>query len=372
MKLRFILLMSLLLSPLSAPAGVEHHFDTPSDDVWHYPFNFTPGFRPLGGVFSPAGTDEFNDRDGVIIVAWDTSRVIPAGQPLDSYDIRKISVTVTNFAASFLVPEWVPDLTVDEWFTYYTGNSMDADPGRPIELFGVGFGPTYDAVTWTQAANFVGATQSENRPRDPFPMTFDDLTGLPLHLEDNLRGFHNEDVEPPLCEDADSVCPFTPIPWAVGNPIDYAPGSQQVPFDIQFDVDLVDAGSAVRTYFQNGLRDGRIFISISSLQPTVQQGSSVGYPNFFMKEGAGLDPLGKAPALFVTLASEATGDAGNDGTIGLDDWSFMADCLHGPDLTPPVSGRLTAAECNCFFDFDSDGDVDAADAAVFLPLLDEG
>ncbi|MGB0715486.1 MAG: hypothetical protein ACPGXK_06390 [Phycisphaerae bacterium] len=372
MKILSSAIVVLFHAVSTASAGVEHRFDTPSDDAWHYPFNFTPGFRPLGGVFSPGGVDDFNDRDGILILAWDTTELIAPGQALSAYDIQGLSVTVTNFAASFLVPEWTPDLTVDEWYTYYTGNQADTDPGRPIELFGVGFGPAYDVDTWTEGDNFVGATQNENRPRDPFPMTFDEVTGQELHLEDNLRGTQNESLVPPLCDSPDDSCPFTPIPWAIGHPQDYTPGSQQVPFDIRFDIDLDAADELVRAYFQEGLQRGRVIVSISSLLVTVQQGSSVGYPNVFMKEGVSFDPLGKAASLTVTLASEVTGDVEPDGLVSLSDWAFMSDCLMGPDTQPSTDGALTSAECRCFFDFDSDGDIDAMDVAAFAQLQDEG
>ena len=68
----------------SAPAQT-FDFPTPSDDRWQYPFNFSGGARPTGSCFSSLGTgvpefDNFNDRDGVVIVAWNTSSQIPPGQ----------------------------------------------------------------------------------------------------------------------------------------------------------------------------------------------------------------------------------------------------------------------------------------------------
>ncbi|MHC5111474.1 MAG: hypothetical protein ACYTHJ_16530 [Planctomycetota bacterium] len=361
--------LALLVVSASVDARcVMHVFAEPSDDVWHYPFNFTPGFRPVGGVFSSGGIDQWNDRDGMVLVAWETDDLIPLGQNPDSYQILDVRVTITNQAASFLVPEWIPDLTVDEWFTYLPGGN-DTDPGRPIELFGVGFGPQYSELGWTEGVNYVGATQFSNTARDPFPMTFQDETGDFLHVEDNVRGTQNEDLEEPLCDDPDGICPFTPIPWAMGEPMGYVPGQQTTPFDIAFVVDLEMKDGAVRQYFQEQLSTGRVLVSISSLVITTQQAAPFSYPSFFLKEGVPLDPLAKAPTLTITLAADPDGDVNQDGIADEFDWAEMSACMNGPATSPQSTPSITALECQCSFDFDNDHDVDLGDFAVFAMIF---
>src|SRR5262245_44587334 len=238
--------------PGFSAAAQTFDFPTPSDDRWQYPFNFSGGARTTASCFSSLGTgtpafSNFNDRDGVLIVAWNTSGMIAPGQGAASYDIESINVTVTNEPLA----EWAIDLTTDEWFTFdfnndgalnpdgiprgqpgdTDGESNDADAGRPLELFGAGFGPTYTAATWNENSAYVGGTDAVSLPRDPFPFVYQDGTGAMLHCEDSVQGQHNP-----------GVGSFTPTPWAVGAPINYTPGSQPTSFDIRFAIDLSLSG----------------------------------------------------------------------------------------------------------------------------------
>ncbi len=146
---KLFLLTSLLLTPF-AQAG-EFLFDLPTDDRWHYPFNFTPGSRAVGTTFGAAGQSGFNDRDAYVVVAWDTSDQVCPGLGLSAYQIESVTVTLTSREGA----QWSVDLTVDEWFTYGVGT--DTDPGRPLELFGAGFGPMFDSASWDEFAPFVGS-----------------------------------------------------------------------------------------------------------------------------------------------------------------------------------------------------------------------
>ena len=88
----------------------------------------------------------------------------------------------------------------------------DPDPGRPIELFGAAFGPTFDAQTWQESDLFVGSDSIVERARDPFPFVFQHKSHESLHVEDSVRGLHNENLTIPLCDDAGGICPFTATP----------------------------------------------------------------------------------------------------------------------------------------------------------------
>lgn len=301
-----------LLSIGASAFGTEFPFSTPSADRWHYPFNFTAGSRATASCFGAAGIVGFNDRDGVVIVAWDTSAQIAPGQGADAYNLVSLRVTLTHQANQNINPSWLPDQTADEWFTYDVngdgvvnadgiargapgdtdGESDDVDPGRAIELFGAGFGPTHDALTWTEASAYIGSDGNANVARDPFPFVFQESTLAVLHVEDTVDGLFNG---------AHGVSQFTPIPWAVGVSEGYVPGNQQVPFDVSFDIDLSLSDGAVKRYFQEQLNTGRIIVAITALTETVEQGPVAGIPSFYMKEGVPLDVGAKAAALLVTL-----------------------------------------------------------------------
>ncbi len=202
-------------------------------------------------------------------------------------------------------------------------------------------------------------------PRDPFPFVYQDATDDILHVEDSVKGLHNENLPTPICGDPGGICPFTPTPWAIGVPTDYLPGNQPIPFDVRFDIDLDLSGGAVRRYFQEQLDRGRAIVVVTAMTETEIQGPQSGFPSFFMKEVLPFEPQAQAPTLTIRLTIEATGDFDQDGSVGLFDWPAMAACLNAPDQLPSSGDLLTAEECLCLFDFDGDRDVDVSDVAAF-------
>ena len=344
-----LLVIGLMSASACLVCGGEYAFDLPSDDRWQYPFNFNAGRRATASCFgstSDPNFTTFNDRDGIFIVAWRTHLQIPTGLPAGSYDIRSVRVILTHQGATPASPSganWPVDLTPDEWATmaYPIG---DVDFGQPIELFGAGFGPTFTYANWTETSTYVGGDDQDLVPRDPFPFMFEGNTSTKKHVEDNVKD------------------QFTPVPWAVGTPVGYTPGNQQTTFPVQFDINLALSNGNVLSYYQNQLAGGRVFAIVTSLRETFKQASS-GFPTFFTKEGAALDPNGKAPELIITAVP--SGDSNGDGHRGLVDAISLANCVSGPDMLPlPITG-LDTLQCLFLFDFDEDGDVDLADAGTF-------
>lgn len=368
----------------AAHAGVNV-FGAPSDDRWHYPFNFSGGARPQASLFGSFGNpdyDGFNDRDAMFYIAWNTVVRIEPDLPPESYNVCAVSVVVTNQAGA----TWLPDRTVDEWFTYDVnrdgvingdgvphdapgdrdGESSDSDIGRPIELFGLAFGSgIYSYESWNEYRPYQGAVcdpisqggACQNHPRNPYPFAYQDGTGVKLHVEDSAKGTQNENLSVPLCEDANDICPFTPMPWAVGNPINYRPRNQAVPFDIRFDVDLSLSDGRVRSYFQEQLSGGRVAVALTTLQLVEEQVVTPGYPSLFTKESNQ-----RTPVLLVWLAPEVPGDDDGDGLFTRTDFTAGLSCLAGPDQTPSLNPN-NAANCRCSFDRNGDGDVDLHDIA---------
>lgn len=338
----------LLCSTLSAVHGGDVVFDTPSDDRWHYPFNFNPGRRPLASVFGSTADPDyttFNDRDGIFLIGWRTeSRVCP-NLPPASYDVRGVRVILTN-------PEgatWPIDLTPDPWFNM-DYPIADADPGQPIELFGMGFGPDYTYANWVETSPYVGSDDVELIPRDPYPFVFN-TAGTRIHVEDSVKN------------------QLTPTPWAVGVPQSYSPSHQNTPFEVLFTLDLNLSEGRVRRYFQDQLSGGRVLVAVTSLRETFLQAPS-GFPTFYTKEGAVADPDGAAPILVLELVP--TADLDGDTRRDADDWARFHDCLAGPDRDPHPAPPFTTELCLCLFDLDEDGDVDLEDAGLFAKRFNGG
>ncbi|TVQ62063.1 MAG: hypothetical protein EA378_06255 [Phycisphaerales bacterium] len=362
------LLAFLLAGGVAAPSAAQtFDFDRPQHDRWHYPFNGTPGSRLTASTFLYVGPPGFNNRDGAFIIVWNTAALIPPGQDPEDYNLAELRVTLTNEAGA----EWEIDLTTDEWFTQVPGvGGDDTDPGQPIELFGVGFGPTYTepvpgtANPWNEFSPYIGSDSLADIPRDPYPFVYQDETGDRLRVEDHVAGLWNDQLEEP-------VTSFTPIAWAIGNPQNYTPGNQPVPFDVVFDVDLTLSDGLVRAYFQDQLSKGYLAVIVTSFQPSVMFGPSNSFGSFYTKEGADFaaDPSVRAPRLAVTLAdatpdcpADITGpalDGVPDGAVTIADLNFyltlwldndpQAD-ITGPALDGVPDGAVTIADLNFYID----------------------
>lgn len=368
-----LIVSAALLAACSFARGATLHvFGSPSDDRWHYPFNQFPGTASVGKTFgtvgsrSPQGNRWFNERDGTLLLAWDTTAQIPSGQGAASYHVQSVKVILTSLGGA----TWEVDTTADEWYTYdlnadgmvnadgfprgdpndTDGESDDVDIGRPFELFGAGFdtGAPFDELTWTETSIFIGWNQDLTPvPRNPFPFVYQDGTLSKLHVEDNVAGFHNE---------AMGVFEFTPVPWATGQPIGYIPGATPDPFDVEFTVNLDLSCGEVRRYFEDQLDKGRIIVAVTSLFETVMQPGDV-IPLFYLNTGVpGANPH---PArLEIVLADSPPGDINGDGVVDLVDVGLFVQVLLDPAGSDPQQ-RMRA-------DLNGDGQADGLDTASFV------
>ncbi len=362
-----------LLAASFAPAAELYDFPTPLYDRWQYPFDGQPGSRPTMSMFSSMGTGvasylNFNNRDGIVIIAWDTTSLIPAGLGVGNYDVSAVTVTVTNDPEAV----WQIDLSADEWYQYDVNNdtfvngdgvprgqpgdtdgeSSDADPGRALELFGTGFGPFFDTTSWNEFSAYVGGTNLGAAPRDPFPFTYQAGTGNVLHVEDNVLGRWNT---------AYGVTNFTPVPWAIGVPLGYTPGAQTEPFDVVYEVNLDLSEGRVRDYFAEQLDAGRVFVTITSLTDTILGGTPGGFPLIYAKEAVGAIPGAKAPLLSITLGSNLPADLNGDGCVDLIDLSILLSNFG-------MFGGATAEQG----DITGDGNIDLSDLSELLVVFGSG
>ncbi len=108
-------------------------------DRWMYPFAFTGGTRDLAPTFGAVGETGFDNRDGQLLLGFDTAAQVPIGLEPAHYQITSVTVR-----AAVGVPDgFIYDSTYDGYRSYLDAadpNALpDADTGRPLELHGVGF-----------------------------------------------------------------------------------------------------------------------------------------------------------------------------------------------------------------------------------------
>lgn len=268
-----------------------------------YPFNSTPGTRPVISTFgSTPGAPEFDSRDGQFIVAYTTTTQIPAGLGAANYTITSATLTI-EFANDLVVAY---DPSPDSWRSFLAASDpeyqADGDTGQSIELFGCGFRNGFSAATF--AENSPYATPSNPMAasvRNAFAMSFND-GGSPIDVSNNPR----DRFEPRRF--ATGICPTLNAGSLV--PIYTA---------MAFAVDIGDP--FVRQYLQTSLNDGKLFFVISSLTFVEQQGGN--FPAFFAKENALVQfQLAHAAALQLTVVTGppcAPADINCDGQVdGLD------------------------------------------------------
>ena len=313
-------------------------FEQPGLDRWMYPFNATPGTRSTFSVF---GSDrevqtQFDARDGQVLLAFDTAPQIPTGEGATGYVITGAEVTLQ--VANDLVFRLDP--TSDPWTCFLPSNdprlTADADPGQPIELFGVGFRGGWSASTFQENTVFANAGQSALSPgvRNAFAAQVD-AQGALTDASNNPRvGFQAQ-------------------PFAVGTVPGLAAGAL-VPMNavMKFTLDVSDPG--VQRYLASALDGGRLFLAVSALTLVQQQGGA--FPSFYSKENA-LVSFGLAQAPRLRLQVETASPC-----IATD-----LDCDGRVDFGDIAIALLDFGPCDaCASDVDGSGLVDFGDVAFIL------
>ena len=281
-------------------------------DRWMYPFNATPGTRPGGSVFGylpyPAETS-FDNRDGQMIVAFDTTGLVPAGEGAENYEIDQLQLQMT-LKGELSSPI---DLTVDEWNTYLPATAKDWEPdedaGRPIELYAAGFRYDYTRVNWQEDDPFSDQGAFGTNHRSVFSAGIAE-DGQLFEVSSNFNDG------------------YTSQPLAIGSFADYAEGDIAPEGAVAiFNIDL--SAPEVRGWVGESLNEGRIVFAVTSLVPA-SQGDGV-LTQFYLKE----NPLVEA---------------------GVRDAGVL--CL---------GGRISEG-CSIPADFDGDCDVDGGDLGLLLSL----
>lgn len=298
MKLRALVLAAATLAA-AAPAWAQL-YDVLADPVdfdrWMYPFNGTPGTRNVASTFGAVdNVPDFDNKDGQMIIAVNTVAAgIPAGQGATNYYPISVRLTATHFEGDFLY-----DPTYDAWQTYldpaHPSYVADSDPGRPIEVYGVGARNGYTLPLVIAPSGPAGPPGFEEGERycDPFPCVVIGMAKRNLFAWDPGAADPQGDVSnnvlrpPPLTGGG-----FDTFPWALGiSTSGLLPGAA-VPEGtnnvspgetFEFELDLEDP--EVYSYVREGLDDGVLSFAIVSMHEAAQMVGGTN-PNFYNKESA--------------------------------------------------------------------------------------
>jgi hypothetical protein len=319
----------------SAQTEVTVNYSLPTIDRWNYPFNPTPGIRPTASVFgNDAGSPLFDNRDGQMIVVFSTAADIAPGRAIGSYLVLNARVTV-QFATDLALQY---DDSTDPWQSFLPESDPryvpDVDAGQPMELFGTGFRNGFSPANWVENSPYAPAGSNLLNPgiRNAFAASFDG-NGNSVDVSNSVR---------------DEV---SPDPFAIG----FVPGvalGEFIPIGAECQFDLATDSPVVTGYLSQGLADGKLSFSITSLARVVQQGSV--FPSFYTKENPlvsrGVSHAAKLE-MTVLLFDCVPGDLDCDGIVGNVDLALL---LGAWGTTSPA------------YDLTGDGIVGADDLAVLL------
>jgi hypothetical protein len=334
--------LGLMVAVPAASDVVEGVWSSPAADRWMYPFNSTPGTRSSLSVF---GSDrevpsQFDARDGQILLAFDVVDQLPSGD--EALDWSVVEAEVTLQVQNDLV--FRHDPTADAWTDFLPASDArrteDSDAGQPVELAAVGFRNGWTRETFQETSPFTSAPGSVLSPamRNAFAAQVDG-NGVPQDISNHPRQG------------------FQPAVFAVGR-VDGLASGAPVPTGslMRFQIDLTLPG--VQAYLRQGLRQGRLWFSLSSLSIVQQQAGA--FPVFHARESALVQfGLAQAASLRVRVERTPACDAADLDCNGMVDAADIGALLVRFGACPG-GGQL------CTGDLDGSGTVDAADIGAML------
>ncbi|MGE3244118.1 MAG: DUF1559 domain-containing protein, partial [Pirellulales bacterium] len=349
------------------PAGAgaaTAQWTTSGMDLYFYANASNPGAKGLGPTF--ANLFETNEQSGAFLphtaddparlsmdlVAFDTSLHIQSGLPASRYQVSKVTMTFKyqNGSGSDLPYDNTAD-SRNEVLGVEAG-----DPGRPAELYGVGFRGDYTGYGFaggTQGPHLftegVSPTSGPNGAYIAYPIVGDAQPGQYKDVSNSVTGGDSATHG--------TTAPFDPTPWAIGA-ANLSPG-QSIPVNttFTFTVDLDLAG--VRQYVQNSLAQGGLGFLVSTLHITGEMGAGGGYPQWYLKESAGsiFFPNSAPPTLTIDyqiIDDQVPGDYDGNGIVEAADFTAWKSAF-GSTVSPAGSGA----------DGSGNGLVDAADYTIW-------
>jgi hypothetical protein len=241
-------LAGLLLcqSPLSGARQSDPVVLTPqADDVWVYTFG-QGSFASVAPTYASVFGDEFPDRFATLFLTFDAAGVLPDTDRPVRINSMTLKASMLNSSTFDETNGVFYDPSYDS-VASYLDPALDLDPGRPMELYAVGYRNGFTLNSW-RAANFpVTGTQGYNAIPVDFP------------------------AEPPLPRDISNsvIGGFDTHPLAIGTTPDLltaSDGTLRVRDLARFSFDMYTLHDAERAFFQDQLQSGSISFMISSLQ----------------------------------------------------------------------------------------------------------
>ncbi len=326
-------------------------------DSFFYTNAVGPGTRALGPTFANAfdideGSGEFLPhtladpaRLGMSLVAFDTSPQITQGLAPSLYQINSVSLTLTMKTGGITYDD-TPDTRAEVL------GLEDGDPGRPVELYGVGLTSDYTGYEFSNTISgpplFDEKTHPASGPNGAYvayPIVGDSSQpGKYVDVSNSVTGGESETDG--------TTAAFGPTPWAIGK-LDLSPG-QTVPDNSTFTFTLDLSLPGVREYVQESLAKGALGVMYSSLHSTGEFGAGGGYPQWFLRESTGFPYFATSPPT-LTIEYEIVADVlpgDYDGSGAVDGADYAKWKL---DFGQSVSTPGDEADGN------GDGVVDAAD-----------
>lgn len=216
-----------------------------TDDVWVYTFG-QGSFASIAATFAGIFEDDDPDRLGYFFLTFDVSGSFDAGgRParVRSLELRTTMLNSSSFNQNNGV---IYDPTYDSVETYHN-SALDTDPGRPIELYGVGFRNGFNLQSWRNA-NFP-VSGPEGYSAVPIDFPGDDPAGRDVQNSVSLG--------------------FDTLPLAIGTTQDLispGDGTQRVLDLARWVFTVSDISDGLDSYFRNSLDQGEISLIVSSLQ----------------------------------------------------------------------------------------------------------
>jgi hypothetical protein len=270
-------------------------------DRWMYPFSGSPGTRLSASTFGAPRLDGFDDHDAQFIVGFDTDGLVPVGLAPALYRVVSATVyaTVTNDRQFRFDPTYDNQNTYQSQEGGYPALVPDADTGRPVHLWGVGYRDGFTLETWTETSpfGFNPTIPPAQEARTAFIATFD-ANGQASDASNHLTA--ERDLDPMAIGQADGVSP-----------------GQLVAADTTFAFSVDLCGQGTRTYLNESLAAGELRFGISCLHPA-DGGPSGGagdpsYPVWYTRENPIAQILGLQPRLELEVRVGSAADYNGDG-----------------------------------------------------------
>jgi hypothetical protein len=337
MKMRSAFVLTLACGAVAQAQTIDVSFTRPTLDRWMYPFNFSRGGEATSPIFGAILQAGFDDRDSQLLLGFRTeasSPAVPPGLGVGSYRIESARLTLT--VANDLEARYDP--TFDTYTSLLPeadpNRTVDADQGRPAEVFACGYRNGWTPETFMESTTFGGVpiVDPAEGARNVFAATVD-ANGVATDVSRQVREG------------------FDASPLAIGT-TDLAAGDL-IPAGTVMTFELSACDPAVRRALADGLNRGRVNLMVTTLQPA-QGGPGGGqgdrtYPVFYTKE----NPVNLPATLTLRVRVGNPADFNQDGFVDFFDYR---------DFVEAFEAGADGADFNqdCFLDFfDYDGFVAA-------------